>query len=238
MDIKLVLELKNHNVFYVKTDVVNYYITIPKTPVATNIAIELKTKMDNYNPETNDALWVMENVRNTFTFVDEYNITLVLPILNDESVSILEKLDTERFEQVNGVIGSVINNAYLNLKNANMQVESQIIMVNNDRFNAFIGWFVSKYNGRVIRKKLLELIQYYNVNATTYRTVATPAISFVVGTYDNEINAPKIIKDEPSVVQNANLKPRYSSGFSSYWLLAVITLVVSLVIAVISFAAK
>ena len=238
MDIKLVLELKNHNVFYVKTDAVNYYITIPKMPVAVNIAIELKTKMDNYNPETNDLLWVMENVKNTFSFVDEYNITLVLPILNDNGISILEKLDTESFEYVNKILGAVINNAYLNLKNANMQVGSQIVMINNDRYSAFLGWFISKYNGRVIRKKLLDLIQLYNVNATTYKKVDTPAISFVVGTYENEINAPKIIKEEPPVVQNTNLKPRYSSGFSSYWLLAVITLVVSLIIAIISFAAK
>ena len=238
MDIKLVLELKNHNVFYVKTDVVNYYITIPKMPVATNITLELKSKMDNYNPETNDMLWVMENVKNTFSFVDEYNISLVLPILNDDGISILEKIDTEKFEYINRILGSVINNAYLNLKNANMQVGSQIIMINNDRYSTFLEWFISKYNGRVIRKKLLELIQLYNVNATTYKKVDTPAISFVVGTYENEVDAPKLIKEEPPVVQNTNLKPRYSSGFSSYWLLAVITLVVSAIVAIISFAAK
>ena len=238
MDIKLVLELKNHNVFYVKTDVVSYYITIPRSAVATNIAIELKTKMDNYNPETNDMLWVMENVKNTFTFIDEYNITLVLPILNDDGISILEKIDTENFEYINNILGSVINSAYLNLKNANMQVGNQVIMVNNDRYNAFIGWFVSKYNGRVIRKKLLELIQLFNVNATTYKKIDTPAISFVVGTYEDEVDAPKIVKEEPKVVQNKNLRPQYSSGFSSYWLLAGITFVISLIIAIMSFAAK
>ena len=235
MDIKKVLELKNHDVFYVKTDIVNYYITIPKNAVSTNITIELKTKMDNYNPETNDALWVMENVKNTFSFIDEYNITLVLPILNDQGMSILEKIDTANFEYINRIMGSVINNAYLNLKNANVLVDSQIVMINNDRYGAFISWFVSKYNGRVINKKLLELIQLYNVNATSYKTFDTPAISFVVGTYDNEVNAPKIVKEEPPVVEPTKLKPQYSSGFSSYWLLAVITLVVSLIIALVSF---
>ena len=236
MDIKLVLELKNHNVFYVKTDVVSYYITIPKSAVSTNIAIELKSKMDNYNPETNDALWVMENVRNTFSFVDEYNITLVLPILNDEGMSILEKIDTANFEYINRILGVVINNAYLNLKNANVIVDSQIVMINNDRYSAFLGWFVSKYNGRVIRKKLLELIQLYNVNATCYKKFETPAISFVVGTYESEVDAPKVIKEEkPVVMQNTNLKPQYSGGFSSYWLLAGITFVVSLIIAIVAF---
>ena len=229
METQLVLELKNHNVYYIKSNIVNYYITIPKNSVNTNIAIELKSKMDNYNPETNDAIWVMENVKNTFSFIDEYNITLVLPILDDAGISILEKIDTDKFELINKILGTVINNAYLNLKSANIQIGSQIIMVNNDRYNAFLSWFISKYNGRVIRKKLLELIQLYNVNATVYRKVDTPAISFVVGTYENEVDAPKIIKEEPEeIIPNKKLKPQYSSGFSSYWLLAVITIVVSL----------
>lgn len=238
MDMQLVLKLKNHNVYYVKSDIVSYYITIPNNAVNTNISIELKSKMDNYNPVTSDALWVMENVKNTFTFVDEYNITLVLPILDDEYVSILEKLDTNKFEVINRILGTIINEAYLNLKNANMQIGSQIIMVNNDRYSAFLDWFVSKYEGRVVRKKLLDLIQLYNVNATTYRKIDTPAISFVVGTYENEVDAPKIIKEEPEVMDTRELKPRYSSGFSSYWLLAIITLIVSVVIAVASFMAK
>lgn len=238
MDINLVLELKNHNVYYVRDSIVSYYVTIPKRPVSTNIAIELKSKMDNYNFETNDSLWVMENVKNTFSFIDDYNITLVLPILNEDNISILEKIDNSKFEIIDKLLANVINSAYLNLKNANMQVGNQIVMVNNDRYNAFIGWFISKYQGRIIRKKLLELIQLYNVNATAYKKVDTPAISFVVGTYNNEINAPKIVKDPEPVIKNENLRPQYSSGFSNYWLLAVITLVVSAIVAIISFFSK
>ena len=239
MDIKLILKLRNHNVYYVKSDMVNYYITIPNTPVNTNITIELKTKMDNYNPETNDALWVMENIKNTFSYIDNYNISLVLPILNEESISILEKIDTTKFEIVNKILSNVINKAYMNLKSANMQIGSQIIMIDNERYNTFMGWFAAKYNNRVIRKKFLELIQLYNINAISYQKVDTPAISFVVGTYNNEIDAPKIIKEEPTQepIQNKNLTPQYSSGFSSYWLLAIITIIVSIIIAVVSFIA-
>jgi len=238
MDIRLVLELKNHNVYYVKNQMFSYYITIPKVAINTNIAVELKSKMDNYNFETNDSLWVMENVKNTFSFIDDYNITLVLPVLNDNEISILEKLDTDKFEIINRILSNIINNAYLNLRNANMQIGDQIVMVNNDRYNAFISWFVSKYNGRVIRKKLLELIQLYNVNATAYKKIDTPAISFVVGTYNNEVDAPKVVHESTPVIEEKKLKPQFSSGFSSYWLLAGITFVVSLVIAIISFLFK
>ena len=82
MDKKLILELKNHNVYYVKTEKVSYYITIPKNYTTTNICLELKNKMDNYNLELNDEIWVMENVKNTYSYIDDYNITLVIPILN------------------------------------------------------------------------------------------------------------------------------------------------------------
>ena len=91
MDKKLILELINHKVYYVKTDIINYYITIPNNIENTNICIELKNKMSNYDMELNDEVWVMENVKNTFSYIDNYNITLVLPILNDEQIKALEK---------------------------------------------------------------------------------------------------------------------------------------------------
>ena len=45
MDNRLILKLTNHNVYYIKTDKVNYYITIPKEFKDTNICIELRYKM-------------------------------------------------------------------------------------------------------------------------------------------------------------------------------------------------
>lgn len=234
MDRKLVLELKNHNVYYVKTEDINYYITIPKNFNTTNICIELKSKMENYNLDMNDEIWVMENVKNTFSFIDNYNITLVLPVLNEEDNSILEKLDVAKFEVIDHIMGKTINNAYLNLKEANIQIESQVILINNERFKSFINWFVSRYNSRIICKNLLEVIQTYNVNATTYKKIETPAISFVVGSYNNEVNAPKVIR-EPDPKELQQLKPQMSSGFTSYWLLVVITIVVAGIVALIAF---
>ena len=100
MDKKLILELNYHNVYYVKTDVINYYITIPKNIEKTNICIELKSKMSNYDMELNDEIWVMENIKTTFSYIDTYNITLILPILKEEKISILEKIDNTKFEQI------------------------------------------------------------------------------------------------------------------------------------------
>ena len=49
MEKRLLFDLQYHQVFYIKNDVVSYYITIPKKAESTNISFEFKSKMDNYN---------------------------------------------------------------------------------------------------------------------------------------------------------------------------------------------
>lgn len=235
MDKKLILELKNHKVYYVKTEYVNYYITIPNESVKTSISLELKSKMDNYNLDMNDELWVMENVKNTFSFIDEYNITLVLPVLNEECTNILEKIDNGHFDTIDKLIGLTINGAYINLKEAGKEIDPKVIIVNNDRYKTFINWFITKYHERIEVKNLLELIHIYNVNATSYKKVETPGMTYVVGSYNTEVDAPKVIKEESNIVPEEQLVPQHSSGFGSYWLLVTITIVVSIIVAVIAF---
>lgn len=233
-----ILELQNHTVYYVKTNIVNYYITIPKNNDSTNICIELKNKMGNYDIELNDELWVMENVKNTFSYIDNYNITLILPILKEEQISVLEKIDTNKYEQIDRILGYIINNSYALLREHNKNIANQVILVNNDRYKTFINWFIAKYQNRVICKTLLELVQIFNANATTYKKLETPVMSFVVGSYQTEVDAPKI---EPKPVENqVEIKkmPEVSYGYASYWVLAIVTLLVSAIIAVIAFTMK
>jgi len=237
MNKKLILELTNHDVYYVKTDVVNYYITIPKKFESTNICIELKNKMGNYDVELNDEVWVMENVKNVFSYVDDYNITLVLPILKEQQISILEKIDDTKYEQIDKVLGYVINNSYALLKENDKKVSNQVIMVNNDRYKTFIIWFITRYQNRVICKNLLELIQLFNANATSYKKLETPVMNFVVGSYSTEVTAPKIDqKTEENMVPKKQLEVSY--GYASYWILAIVTLVVSAVVAIVAFTMK
>ena len=236
MNTTLILELKNHNVYYIKTDVINYYITIPKYTTNSKISIELKTKMANYDIEESDELWVLENIKSTYSYIDEYNITLVLPILNEEAINIIEKMDTTKFEAIDRLLGTVINSAYTTLKSCNQEVEPIITMINNDRYKVFINWFNARYNGRIEVKNLLDLVHYYNVNATSYKKINTPGMTYVVGSYNTEVNAPKIEKEETSApVVAPKLEPVHSTGFTSYWLLVVITIVVSVIVAAIAF---
>ena len=239
MSKKMVLDLNNHVVYYVKTDMLSYYITIPKYANRTNICIELKSKMENYNLDLNDEIWVMENVKNVFSYIDSYNITLVLPILDEDSISILEKVDQNSYEKIDNMMGFIINDAYQLLKKSNKEIESEVILINNERYKTFINWFVTRYKERVTCKNLLEVIQMYNINATSYKKFETPAITFVVGSYNAEIDAPKVVKDDEVPIEvPKKLVPQASSGFSSYWLLAIITLVVSAFVAFIAFTMK
>lgn len=239
MDKKLILELQNHNVYYVKTSVVNYYITIPKNHESTNICLELKNRMGNYDMELNDEIWVMENIKTTFSYIDDYNITLILPVLKEDQISILEKIDNTKYEQIDKILGYVINNSYTILKENNKKVSNQVILVNNDRYKTFINWFVTRYKNRVVCKNLLELIQIFNASATSYKKLETPVMSFVVGSYNTEVTAPKI---EPKPVEEPTLEPKQqlqvSYGFASYWILAIVTLVVSAVVAIVAFTMK
>ena len=82
-----------------------------------------------------------------------------------------------------------------------------------------------------------ELIQIFNVNATSYKKLETPVINFVVGSYNAEVEAPKI---EPKVElqPEPKLVPQTSSGFTTYWLLAVVTILVAGAIAFAAFLVK
>ena len=239
MDKKLVLELQNHNVYYIKTDVVNYYITIPKYIESTNICIELKNRMGNYDIELNDEIWVMENIKNTFSYIDSYNITLVLPILKEEQISILEKIDNTKYDLIDRILGYTINTSYSLLKENNKKIANEIILVNNDRYKTFINWFITRYKNRVICKNLLELIQIFNANATSYKKLETPVMNFVVGSYNTEVEAPKIEqKEENQTILPQKKEMQVSYGYATYWILAIVTLLVSAVVAIIAFTMK
>ena len=238
MDKRLVLELPNHNVYYVTNNIINYYITIPKNVETTNICIEIKNKMGNYDMELNDEVWVMENIKTTYSYIDAYNITLVLPVLKEEHISALEKIDTAKYEQIDRILGTLINSAYGLLKEQEKKVSSEIILINNDRYKTFINWFVTKYKNRVVCKSLLELIQIFNANATSYKKLETPVMNFVVGSYNTEVDAPKVESKKVDVEIETIKEPQVSYGYASYWILAIVTLVVSAVVAIIAFTFK
>lgn len=236
METKLIFELNKHNVYYVKSDTINFYINVPKNNDSTSISIELKSKMSNYNLELNDEVWVMDNVNNAFSYIDEYNITLVLPVLGDAQVDILEKIDSSKYDDLDRIFAFLINTSYKLLRFYDIEIEKNIKIINNDRYKTFINWFTTKYSSRVQDISLLELIQLFNVNATSYKKLETPVMNFVVGSYNTEVDAPRNVDVVPEEIElPAKQKLQTSSGFASYWFLGIITLVIAGIVAVIAF---
>ena len=236
METKLIFELNKHNVYYVKSDTINFYINVPKNNDSTSISIELKSKMSNYNLELNDEVWVMDNVNNAFSYIDEYNITLVLPVLGDAQVDILEKIDSSKYDDLDRIFAFLINTSYKLLRFYDIEIEKNIKIINNDRYKTFINWFTTKYSSRVQDISLLELIQLFNVNATSYKKLETPVMNFVVGSYNTEVDAPRNVDVVPEEIElPAKQKLQTSSGFASYWFLVIITLVIAGIVAVIAF---
>ncbi len=237
MEIKLLMELNKHNIYFVRSDMASYYIGIPKNNISnTNISIEIKSKMGNFNLELNDETWVMENVKNAYNYIDDYNITLVLPILNDDMLSVLEKMDNNRFDVIDRILSNIINSSFHMLQKNNIIVDPSIILINNDRYKTFINWFIAKYTGRVICKNMLEVIHMFNVSATSYKTLKAPGMNFVVGSYATEIDAPlkETITKETAPLQQ-ELQPAHSSGFASYYFLAILVIVIGVIVILIAF---
>lgn len=233
MNTKLILELTNHKIYYVKTNIINYYIAVPKYFNETNICIELKNKMSNYDMESNDELWVMENIKNTYSYVDNYNITLVIPVLKEEHIKVLEKIDSTKYNDIDKIIGSVINLSFNTLQENNIKTNKDVILINNDKYKTFIIWFTTKYKDRIICKNLLDLILVYNANATIYKKLETPGINFVVGSYASEVDAPKI--ELPIEPQTKKRELKVSYGFASYWTLVIITILVAGIVAILAY---
>ena len=235
---KLILELSNHKVYYVKTNYINYYISVPKKHNTTSICIEIKNKMGNFDMELNDELWVMENIKNTYSYIDNYNITLAIPVLKEENIKVLEKIDSTKYTDIDVLLGQTINSSYEVLKQENINVDNRVTLINNDKYKTFIIWFTTKYKDRIVCKNLLEVIQHYNANATIYKKLETPVMSFVVGSYTAEVEAPKIERPEPVVVEENRKELQVSYGFASYWILAIVTILVAGAVAVIAFTMK
>lgn len=240
MEITLFLKLLRHNVYYVSTDHVNYYITVPKNnKQIVKMVIDIKSNMDRYDTLKNDKVWAEENVKSVFKDIDDYDITLILPIFNDEIVRTLNDGNTDNYVKVDAVCGYLINSAYKVLADNNLQVDSQITMINSDKYQNFLNWFMDRYPNRVVGISLLDLIRQDKTNNhTDYQTVDTPNMSFVVGSNKPE-EIPVSEEVSPTIRNDTNIidmgDEKENKGFASYSLLAIFTVLVSLVILYIVF---
>ena len=223
MEQRKMLELNKHDIYLLSDNNIAFYISIPKVMEfnSVNISIDLKDNFDKININKNDIVYVKDELANIYQDIDSENITLITPIFYND---ILERIKTEPkeglFSYLDKCLSYIINNAHEVLVEKNIQVNSKIVIVKNDKFANFINWFSARYSSRVDTKQYSELLGDFT------------SIIPVVNT-DNIISVPteKVNADNnlASEVQT-NLKESHSTGFISYVLLGVIGIVITLVI--------
>lgn len=236
----LICSLEKHNIYYLGNSNYGFYISIPfKDYQDTNIAIRLKSNYQSYDLSKNSLDVVTNELINYYKKLDNYNITLILPVFNDDILSrIITVDDMEIYQKIDNSLANIFNNAYALLTKNNIKVNSNIYVINNDSFKRFTNWFVSRYNNRIEYKTILELIKQSD-NFNTYNIVETPSINFVVGkneeptiekTAQIELQTfDSYVKQEFEEKLKSELAKKVSNGgFVSYILLGVIAFGVSL----------
>lgn len=236
----LICSLEKHNIYYLNDANVSFYLFVPyKEFNDTNISIRLKSNYQTYDLTKNSIETVTNELINYYKNLDNYNVTLILPVFYDDilnRVRIVE--DMELYQRLDKYLGYIFNSAYLFLTKCNIKVNSNIYVINNDSFNKFTNWFVSRYSNRIEYKTILELVKE-NGTYNNYNVMETPNINFVVGkddeptidkTVEMELETFDNIAREVSKENNVKREPRLaeSGGFVSYILLGIITFVVSI----------
>lgn len=238
----LICSLEKHNIYYFSDSNCSFYILVPfKDYNETNITLRLKSNYQSYDLNKNSLETVTNELINYYKSVDNYNITLILPVFYDDILLRIRTVeDIEIYQKIDHYLGHIFNTAYAFLTKNNVKVNSNIYIINNDSFKKFTNWFVSRYNNRIEYKTILELVKQSD-NFSNYNLLETPSINFVVGknepptiektseieveTFDNYVK--NIDKEEKKVIERSGVG---SAGFVSYILLGIITFVISMLL--------
>lgn len=220
MNKTFIASLENHEVYLINTNKASFYFNISKMKGNTNITIDANYKKNN---SVNDIITYYEKI-------DNYNITLVVPVAEFENE---EKL----FKHQSNVLSEAINCTHKFLTNNGVTVGNNINIIKHSTRSDFVDFFVNKFETRVRYISLEKLVQ----EEVPYNKVNAANISFVVGKPEIELTIKddemKEIINETQNINNSsnsiNVKPKYSfasSGHVSYYLLGVLTAIVTLTI--------
>ena len=212
MNKTLFLQLNKHNVYLLEDQNISLYISVPKKEYfnSTNISIDIKDNYDKINPNTNDEIYVKDEVTRIYNEIDNDNITLVVPLFKNNILSLIrEKPTVNLYNYLDKCISYIINNVYKLLVEEQINVNTKIILINNDKFDQFIAWFAERYKNRVETKQYSELLGDF--------TSVIPVL-----TTDD-------IKNIPTDKTQIQVNEATSPGFISYILLTVIGIVLTLI---------
>lgn len=238
----LICSLEKHHIYYFNDSNTSFFMLVPyKEYTDTNISIRLKSNYNSYDLTKNTLEVVTNELINYYKDLDNYNVTLILPVFYDNLLNRIQVVeDLEIYQKLDNYLGYIFNTAYTYLTKNNIKVNNKIYVINNDSFSRFTNWFVSRYSNRIEYKRIIDLVKE-NGTYNNYNVIETPSINFVVGK-DKEPTIDKTVemeletfdnfaKDIPNNEKNTpKVREATSGGFVSYILLGVITFVVSIIL--------
>lgn len=219
MNKTFIASLQNHEIYLINTNTISFYFNIPKIKGATNITLDAKYKK---NDSVNDVITYYEKI-------DDYNITLVVPVAKF-------KEEEATFKAQSNLLSQTINYTHKFLTSNGMSVGGNINLIKHSTKSDFMDFFVNKFQNRVryitLEKLVQEEVPYNKINAAN--------ISFVVGRPEIELTIKdeqmnEIIKEtqEQKQANTPSVNPKYSfasSGHVSYYLLGVLTAIITLTV--------
>lgn len=220
MNKTFVAELENHEVYLVSNDKISFYINISKVKGSTNITLDVNTGKRN----------VLEKVINYYEKIDNYNITLVIPLIN-------LKENFEDFKQQSNLISKLINTSHKILTKEGVMINEvvNIIKHRNNRSD-FIDFFVKEFSSRLKYITLDDLVH----EEVPYNKINAANISFVIGKPELELTIKddemkEIINEiEKNKEKEAKIKDKKISlattGYISYYLLGFLTAIITLLV--------
>lgn len=220
MNKTFVASLNNHNVYLISDEEVSFYLNVLKINDTSNITLDIDYRNKN----------IISDVINYYEKIDTYNISLVIP-----SYKIDNKKDTYRTEC--NKLSKIINMSYNFLIHSNIKVKEEINVIKHSKTNDFVTYFNSKFSDRITYITLEDLVAL----EVPYNKITAANINFVVGKpelnltlKDDEME--EVIKESTKEVTPNNTvvsKQRFNfatSGYVSYYLLGVLTSVVTLLV--------
>lgn len=158
MNTSLIVNLNKHNVYYINGNKLGFYIALPNGGLeSTNISIELYPDYDKLDPNNSDGVWLKDEVTRIYKEVDNYNISLVIPIFHDDSLKRTDtQMDQSLYLQLDAELSSVINSSYQMISKSNVKVENKIFLINNGSYNNFSRWFLQRYGTRIEHKSYTD----------------------------------------------------------------------------------
>ena len=221
---------------YLSNNQFGFYILTPfKDYSETNITIRLKSNYEMYDLNKHSLDTVKSELVNYYNNLDNYNITLLLPVFFDDVLDRIRLVsDMDLYQLMDKYLGQIFNFAYMFLTKNNIKVKNNIYFINNDSFKAFTNWYIARYNNRIEYKTVLDLVKE-NGSFHSYNVVETPSMNFVVGK-ENEPILEKTFEVEvetfDNMVKNLDNENTNSTstnaGFVSYILLGIIAFIISM----------